>query len=76
MLRRHAGLILKSARWYSTNVPHDPSLIRNLAVVAHIGPPLHSALRQFAHRPRRLRQDNIDRVHSSQVVLSIGRWLS
>jgi hypothetical protein len=74
MLRRH--LRLKSARRYSTNATHDPSLIRNLAVVAHIGPHLHSALRQLAHRPCRLGQDNNDGVHSSQVVLSLGRWLS
>ena len=41
---------LRPARQHSTNAACDPSLIRNLAVVAHIGPSLPSALPNPAYR--------------------------
>ena len=64
--------ILRRFRSYATAATNDPSKIRNIALVAHIGRSISSCsiseVRQFTHR---LRKDHSDRVDPPHLKLSL-----
>ena len=67
-------------RQYSSSKPSDPSLIRNLALVAHIGlnsvfDPLPYSLTYASPNAHRFRKNYSDRIYSTKVIISLCRWL-